>query len=95
MLEQVRNIMNRYKDHPNALNAGTVFLKIFNQKLNSYFKEVLKICGIEKNLIFHLARHTFTTTVALSNGVPIESVSKMLGHIPELLLRKFMLNGRG
>lgn len=38
------------------------------------------VCGIEKNLTFHLARHTFATTVTLSNGVPIESVSKMLGH---------------
>ncbi len=38
------------------------------------------ICSIEKNLTFHLARHTFATTVTLSNGVPIESVSKMLGH---------------
>lgn len=38
------------------------------------------ICGIEKNLTFHFARHTFATTVTLSNGVPIESVSKMLGH---------------
>jgi site-specific recombinase XerD len=38
------------------------------------------ICGIEKNLISHLARHTFATTVTLSNGVPIESVNKMLGH---------------
>ena len=51
-----------------------------NQKLNGYLKEMADICGIEKNLTFHLARHTFATTVTLSNGVPIESVSKMLGH---------------
>ncbi len=53
---------------------------ISNQKLNSYLKEIADLCGINKNLTFHLARHTFATTIALTNGVPIESVSKMLGH---------------
>jgi len=51
-----------------------------NQKMNSYLKEIADVCGISKNLTFHLARHTFATTVTLTNGVPIESVSKMLGH---------------
>ena len=53
---------------------------ISNQKLNSYLKEVADFSNISKNLTFHLARHTFATTVTLSNGVPIETVSKMLGH---------------
>jgi site-specific recombinase XerD len=43
-------------------------------------KEIADICEIEKNLTFHLARHTFATTVTLSNGVPIETVSNLLGH---------------
>ena len=51
-----------------------------NQRMNSYLKEIADICGITKTLTFHMARHTFATTVTLSNGVPIESVSKMLGH---------------
>ena len=51
-----------------------------NQKCNDYLKEIAAICGIEKRLTFHVARHTFATTVTLTNGVPIESVSKMLGH---------------
>lgn len=51
-----------------------------NQKMNAYLKEIGDICKIKKNLTFHLARHTFATTITLSNGVPIESVSKMLGH---------------
>ena len=51
-----------------------------NQKMNSYLKEIADLCEISKNLTFHIARHTFATTVTLSNGVPIESVSKMLGH---------------
>ena len=48
--------------------------------MNAYLKEIVDVCGIEKELTFHIARHTFATTVTLSNGVPIESVSKMLGH---------------
>lgn len=51
-----------------------------NQKLNAYLKEIAVICNINKELTFHIARHTFATTVTLTNGVPIESVSKMLGH---------------
>ena len=48
--------------------------------MNAYLKEIADICGINKELTFHIARHTFATTVTLSNGVPIETVSKMLGH---------------
>lgn len=59
---------------------GQLLPIITNQKLNCYLKEIADICGIEKNLTFHLARHTFATTMTLGKGVPIESVSKMLGH---------------
>ncbi len=48
--------------------------------MNAYLKEIADLCGINKNLTFHIARHTFATTVILSSGVPIETVSKMLGH---------------
>ena len=51
-----------------------------NQKMNGYLKEIADLCGINKTLTSHIARHTFATTITLSNGVPIESVSKMLGH---------------
>lgn len=53
---------------------------ITNIKTNAYLKEIADICRIKKNLTFHMARHTFATTVLLSNGVPIETVSNMLGH---------------
>ena len=59
---------------------GSIFPKISNQKLNSYLKEIADVCGIKKNLTFHIARHTFATTITLSNGMPIETVSKLLGH---------------
>ncbi|CAM4002182.1 tyrosine-type recombinase/integrase [Mucilaginibacter galii] len=48
--------------------------------MNCYLKEIADVCGIHKTLTYHIARHTFATTVTLSNGVSIESVSKMLGH---------------
>ena len=48
--------------------------------MNAYLKELADLCNINKELTFHIARHTFATTVTLTNGVPIESVSKMLGH---------------
>ena len=48
--------------------------------MNAYLKEIADLCGINKELTYHIARHTFATTVTLSNGVSIESVSKMLGH---------------
>jgi site-specific recombinase XerD len=51
-----------------------------NQRMNSYLKELANLCGIAKELAFHCARHTFAITVTLTNGVPIETVSKMLGH---------------
>jgi site-specific recombinase XerD len=80
LLSKASNIIAKYKDHPKTKLSGTVFPVISNQKLNSYLKEIADLCNISKNLTFHLARHTFATTVTLTNGVPIESVSKMLGH---------------
>lgn len=80
LLDPALEIIDKYRNHPSAVHRGNVFPSISNQKLNSYLKEIGDICGISKPLTFHLARHTFATTVTLSNGVPIESVSKMLGH---------------
>ena len=80
ILPKAWEIIEKYKTHPRALQKGSVFPMISNQKLNSYLKEIADLCGIEKNLTFHLARHTFATTVTLCNGVPLETVSKMLGH---------------
>jgi site-specific recombinase XerD len=73
-------LMQRYADHPNCENSGRVLPVLSNQKMNSYLKEIADVCGINKPITFHIARHTFATTVTLLNGVPIESVSKMLGH---------------
>ncbi|WP_313367621.1 site-specific integrase [Sphingobacterium mizutaii] len=80
LLPKARELMEKYSDDPRAVNKGTVFPVISNQRMNGYLKEIAEICEINKDLTFHIARHTFATTVTLSNGVPIESVSKMLGH---------------
>ncbi|PSL07150.1 site-specific integrase [Cecembia rubra] len=80
ILPKAWEIIEKYKTHPRAVQRGAIFPMISNQKLNSYLKEIADLCGIEKNLTFHLARHTFATTVTLCNGVPLETVSKMLGH---------------
>ena len=48
--------------------------------MNEYLKEISDFCEIGFDLTFHTARHTFATTVTLNNGVPLETVSKMLGH---------------
>ena len=77
MLKIAKLILDKYKG---KLDDGYVLPVISNQKLNGYLKEIADICGIEKNLTFHLARHTFATTVTLAKGVPLETVSKMLGH---------------
>lgn len=73
-------IIEKYENHPLVVNQTSVLPVLSNQKMNAYLKEVADLCDIQKNLTFHLARHTFATTVTLNNGVPIESVSKMLGH---------------
>ena len=80
LLPTAIEIVNKYKDNIKAIANNKIFPPITNQRLNSYLKEISDLCGIKKNLTFHLARHTFATTVTLTNGVPIESVSKMLGH---------------
>ncbi|MGV3686908.1 MAG: phage integrase SAM-like domain-containing protein [Daejeonella sp.] len=80
LLPKAVAILKKYKGNPRAAITNTVFPVVSNQKVNAYLKEIASICGITKNITFHLARHTFATTVTLSNGVPIETVSKMLGH---------------
>lgn len=72
-----KHIIEKYKDAPKK--KGHVFPVLSNQKTNQYLKEIATACGIDKELTFHMARHTFAT-LTLSKGVPIESVSRMLGH---------------
>lgn len=77
LLDLAKQILEKYKG---TLPDEKVLPILSNQKMNAYLKEIGDLCGIEQNLTFHLARHTFATTVTLAKGVPIETVSKMLGH---------------
>lgn len=77
LLDVPKSIIAKYEGQ--TTREGMLFPILSNQKMNSYLKEIADVCGIKKNLTFHLARHTFAT-LCLSKGVPMESVSKMLGH---------------
>lgn len=80
LLDKALDLITKYEGHPMTQVSNTLFPVITNEKLNFYLKEIAEAAGITKNLTFHMARHTFATTVTLTNGVPIETVSKMLGH---------------
>lgn len=80
ILSPALSIIEKYKNHPKCVNEGKILPMLSNQKMNAYLKEIADLCGITKPLTFHIARHTFATTITLSNGVPIETVSKLLGH---------------
>lgn len=80
LLPIAQDLILKYENHPQSLDSNVLFPVLSNQTMNSYLKEIADACKIKKDLTFHIARHTFATTVTLSNGVPIESVSKMLGH---------------
>lgn len=77
LLDTAKQIIAKYSHE--TYRDGKLFPILSNQKMNSYLKEIADICGIRKNLTFHLARHTFATLCS-TKGVPMESVSKMLGH---------------
>ena len=80
LLPAAIKLIEKYSKHSQCINKGMPLPVPSNQKMNGYLKEIAAMCGIDKILTSHIARHTFATTITLSNGVPIETVSKMLGH---------------
>ncbi|MBX0333270.1 site-specific integrase [Pontibacter sp. HSC-14F20] len=80
LLPVALEILEKYQAHPQCLYQDRALPVLSNQKMNAYLKEIADVCGIRKTLTFHIARHTFATTVTLSNGVPIEVVSQLLGY---------------
>ena len=80
LLPKALEIIQKYQDHPVAISKGTLLPVYANQKVNSYLKEIGDFCRINKNITHHMARRTFATTVTLLNDVPMETVSRLLGH---------------
>lgn len=80
LLETPRAIIMKYQNDPICLKTGKLLPVTSNQKMNAYLKEIADLCGIRKKLTTHTGRHTFATTVTLSNNISLEAVSEMLGH---------------
>ncbi len=80
LLKPAKILIDKYKDDSYCKTNNVLLPVISNQKMNAYLKEIAIICGIDKNLTTHLARHTFATTVTLGNGVSMEALKGMLGH---------------
>ncbi|MDE7421725.1 MAG: site-specific integrase, partial [Muribaculaceae bacterium] len=79
LLDVPKSIMDKYENHPTVLAKGVVLPVMSNQKVNAYLKELADLAKISKHLTSHIARHTFAT-MSLNNHVPLETISKMLGH---------------
>ncbi len=80
LLEPALTVLDKYKKDVLCMANDKILPTISNQKFNDYLREIAAICKLSKPLTAHIGRHTFATTVTLSNEVPIETVSKMLGH---------------
>lgn len=80
LLPVALKIIEKYRNNEYCTKYDKLLPVNSNQRYNAYLKEIADICGINKKLTSHIARHTFATTITLANGVPIETVSAMLGH---------------
>lgn len=89
LLEEAKKVLEKYKDFSEGHPEGLLLPTPSNVTLNRDVKELAGMAGIRKHLTFHVARHTFATTVTLLNEVPIETVSKLLGHKKLSTTRKY------
>jgi site-specific recombinase XerD len=79
VLPPIAELLEKYKNHPYCIEKNVLIPIISNSCFNEYLKELAAICNISKVLKTHLARHTFAH-IMLSYGVPLEVLSKMMGH---------------
>lgn len=77
LLDLPLHIIDKYRD---TTPDGKLLPMYGNSELNKGLKCLASVCGIDRKLTFHMARHTYATEIALSHGVPMETVSRMLGH---------------
>jgi site-specific recombinase XerD len=80
LLPIAEQILRKYESHPECVKNGVLLPVLSNQKMNSYLKEIADLCGIQKQLSTHVARHTAATVVFLANKVSMENVARILGH---------------
>ena len=89
VIEAAKKLMAKYEYEPELIEKDGVLPVLSNQKMNAYLKEIGTICGINKPISTHTARHTFATTVALENDMPLEVVSKTLGHSSTKMTQRY------
>ncbi len=89
MIEAAKKLMAKYENNPELIEKSAVMPVLTNQKMNAYLKEIGTICNINKSISTHTARHTFATTVALENNIPLEVVSKILGHSSTKMTQRY------
>ena len=77
LLDLPLHIIDKYRD---TAPDGKLLPMYGNSELNKGLKSLAMVCGIDRKLTFHMARHTYATEITLSHGVPMETVSRMLGH---------------
>ena len=80
LFQVAEEIIDKYKDDPIVINSGKLLPVLKNQKMNAYLKDIGDLCDISKNLHFHMARHTWGTTIAAANRLPIETIMRIMGH---------------
>ena len=80
ILPPVKDIINKYQNDPRCIDSGKLLPKYSNQKINEYLKVIATLAGIKKHLTWYVSRHTFATTVCLSNKMPLEYISACMGH---------------
>jgi len=89
VIEAAKKLISKYEYEPELIEKGAVLPVLSNQKMNGYLKEIGTICSIDKPISTHTARHTFATTVALENNMPLEVVSKTLGHSSTKMTQRY------
>jgi integrase len=80
VIPPLQRIIDKYKDDPECVEENRLVPNRSNSNMNAYLKEIADLCGIEKNLTWYVGRHTFATTVALANNIPMEVISQIMGH---------------
>jgi site-specific recombinase XerD len=80
LLPKAKEIIDKYQEDSDINESERLLPMYTKHTINHTLRDIAVACDIQKNITFHVARHTFATAITLSNGVPIETVSKLLGH---------------